>query len=62
MHGLQKFGEGSSFVNEKEAKFVCDLLSWLAVNNVTADQVGIITLYKAQVCKIISQMAQQQCR
>jgi len=49
----------NSVCNEKEAKFVAQLVSWLLVKGgVDPVQIGIVTLYKAQVQVIVSYLAQ----
>ncbi|XP_067933327.1 uncharacterized protein [Watersipora subatra] len=59
VQGSQRFGEAASFYNDQEAVFVSELLRFLMTCSIEAEQIGVITLYKAQVLKIRSLMSQQ---
>ena len=52
-NGQEKIGAGGSFLNDNEAQIVADLIDILICSGLEASNIGVITLYKAQMYKVI---------
>ena len=52
-NGQEKVGPGGSFLNDQEAQVVANLIDILINNGIEATEIGVITLYKAQMYKVL---------
>ena len=52
-------GSGGSYFNEQEAGVVAELVNILLAAGLEASEVGVITLYKAQMYKVTQLLSTQ---